>query len=60
MSRMNNGTWIRMLLPLVVILGLAGLVMAWHMAGALAILFVGLGILIARYIQRREPRSPGG
>lgn len=52
-------TWIEILLPIIIILGLAALAMIWNIIAGVAILFVGLAIWAARFVQRHEPREPG-
>jgi fatty acid desaturase len=59
MSPENNRPWIETLLPVLIVLGLAALAMIWNIVAAVAILIVGLGIVLARYVQRHQPPEPG-
>lgn len=58
MSPRNDKTWIEILLPLIIVLGLGTLALIWNIVAGVAILIIGLGIIVARYIQRHEPREP--
>lgn len=59
MSR-RHSTWIEVLVPILVILGLFTLTLIWNIVAAFVVLFLGLAIWLTRFIQRRQPRQPGG
>lgn len=60
MSPRDNRIGIEVILPVIVVLLLATLALIWHVGAAFAILVVGLGIVLARYVQRHQPPEPGG
>ncbi len=60
MSRSRNRTWIQVLLPLILILGLFALTLIWNIVAAFVVLFVGLAVWLTRFIQRHQPPQPGG
>ncbi|MFS8638748.1 MAG: hypothetical protein FWJ74_11710 [Gemmatimonadota bacterium] len=59
MSR-RHSTWIEVLVPILVILGLFTLTLIWNIVAAFVVLFLGLAIWLTRFIQRHQPPQPGG
>lgn len=59
MNRTRNRTWIEVLLPLIIILGLFTLTLIWNIVAAFVVLFVGLAVWLTLFIQRHQPREPG-
>ena len=59
MSRNRDTTWIEVLLPLIVILGLFTLTLIWNIVAAFVVLFIGIAIWLSIFIQRHQPREPG-
>ncbi len=57
--RGRENTWIQVLLPLVIILGLFTLTLIWNIVAAFVVLFLGLAIWLALFIQKHQPREPG-
>ncbi|HEX7051005.1 MAG TPA: hypothetical protein VF188_12425 [Longimicrobiales bacterium] len=59
MNARRNRLLVEILLPILIILALFTLTLIWNVVAAFVVLFLGLVIWLARYVQRHEPHQPG-